>query len=379
MLFFHSTTILSFFYLVFSQKSITFASVIELERHIEILLLSNDCVIVPDLGGFMAHHLEAHYDEESQLFLPPQRTLGFNPQLKLNDSLLVQSYVEAYDVSYPEALRRIETEVDELKQHLDNEGYYEMNDIGRLSVNDEGRLEFEPCEAGILTPELYGLSSFEMIAKGAAVVKADKSRVHNDRRMDATDDETDADRAITIKMSWVRNAVAVAAAFLAFFIMSQPVSNGGVDEGVSMSQVNLPIIHKSHAGKADAEIDTQVLKEDTLVQEEDVLFDTVVEEVEEEVVEESAEEPAPQPVEQPKKPVMTYLIVVASQVSQRGAEDFVNHLHQQGLHDASIHIYNNIRRVICGSFSSEADAYKKLQQVHQYSELAEAWVLKIQE
>ena len=108
-----------------------------------------------------------------------------------------------------------------------------------------------------------------MIAKGAAVVKADKSRVHNDRRMDATDDETDADRAITIKMSWVRNAVAVAAAFLAFFIMSQPVSNGGVDEGVSMSQVNLPIIHKSHAGKADAEIDTQVLKEDTLVQEED--------------------------------------------------------------------------------------------------------------
>ena len=89
MLFFHSTTILSFFYLVFSQKSSTFASVIELERHIEILLLSNDCVIVPDLGGFMAHHLEAHYDEESQLFLPPQRTLGFNPQLKLNDSLLL--------------------------------------------------------------------------------------------------------------------------------------------------------------------------------------------------------------------------------------------------------------------------------------------------
>ena len=46
-----------------SQKSRTFANVIELERHIEILLLSNDCVIVPDLGGFMAHHREAGYDE----------------------------------------------------------------------------------------------------------------------------------------------------------------------------------------------------------------------------------------------------------------------------------------------------------------------------
>lgn len=74
---------------------------IELERHIEILLLENDCVIVPDLGGFMAHHCEARYDAEDHLFLPPQRTLGFNPQLKLNDSLLAQSYVEAYDISYP--------------------------------------------------------------------------------------------------------------------------------------------------------------------------------------------------------------------------------------------------------------------------------------
>ena len=105
-----------------SQKSCTFALVIELERHIEILLLSNDCVIVPDLGGFMAHHLEARYDDEECMFLPPQRTLGFNPQLKLNDSLLAQSYVEAYDISYPEAIRRIEAEVAEVRQYLDNAG-----------------------------------------------------------------------------------------------------------------------------------------------------------------------------------------------------------------------------------------------------------------
>lgn len=60
---------------------------IELDRHIEILLLSNDCVIVPDFGGFMAHHVDARYDEADGTFLPPLRTLGFNPQLKMNDSL----------------------------------------------------------------------------------------------------------------------------------------------------------------------------------------------------------------------------------------------------------------------------------------------------
>ena len=51
---------------------------IELDRHIEILLLSNDCVIVPGLGGFMTHHVDARYDADDQMFLPPLRTLGFS-------------------------------------------------------------------------------------------------------------------------------------------------------------------------------------------------------------------------------------------------------------------------------------------------------------
>ncbi|MBR1687696.1 MAG: SPOR domain-containing protein, partial [Prevotella sp.] len=125
---------------------------IELARHIEILLLSNDCVIVPNLGGFVAHHVVASYDSDDRMFLPPLRTLGFNPQLKLNDSLLVQSYIEAYDISYPEALRRIEDEVEELKQQLSDNGSYELTDIGVLSVNEEGHYLFAPCEAGILSP-----------------------------------------------------------------------------------------------------------------------------------------------------------------------------------------------------------------------------------
>lgn len=95
---------------------------IEINRHIEILLLSNDCVIVPGFGGFMAHHVDARYDGTDNMFLPPLRTVGFNPQLTMNDSLLVLSYVETYDMSYPEALRRIEDEVAEIRQTLENEG-----------------------------------------------------------------------------------------------------------------------------------------------------------------------------------------------------------------------------------------------------------------
>lgn len=144
-----------------------FAVVNELERHIEILLLSNDCVIVPDFGGFMAHHVDARYDGRDNMFLPPLRTVGFNPQLKMNDSLLAQSYVEAYDISYPEAIDRLANEVAEIRQRLENEGKYEINNIGTIYLNEDGNYTFEPCEAGILTPNYYGLGGFDMLPLSA--------------------------------------------------------------------------------------------------------------------------------------------------------------------------------------------------------------------
>ena len=64
---------------------------IELARHIEILLLENDCVIVPELGGFIAHYQPAHYEENEGVYVPPIRTVGFNSQLTMNDGLLVQA------------------------------------------------------------------------------------------------------------------------------------------------------------------------------------------------------------------------------------------------------------------------------------------------
>ena len=219
------------------KKSRNFAHVIELERHIEILLLSNDCVIVPDFGGFMAHHVDAYYDEQEGIFLPPQRTLGFNPQLKINDSLLAQSYVEAYDISYPEAILRIEDEVNELKMHLQTKGIYELNGIGTLEFNENGHYVFTPCEAGILTPHLYGLCSFEMmplkmsVAPSAVHVEDEAEREaaqiismnhkKNDAEAVKTENEEDED-VVRIKFSWIRNTIAVAAILLAIFFVAMP-------------------------------------------------------------------------------------------------------------------------------------------------------------
>ena len=414
LLFFLSAAFLSFFYLQISKKRRTFAIVIELERHIEILLLNNDCVIVPELGGFMTHHIEARYDEHDNMFLPPQRTLGFNPQLKLNDSLLAQSYIEAYDISYPEAIRRIEAEVTELKQRLESEGTYELNDLGVLSVNAEGKLEFEPCEAGILTPELYGLSSFEMhpLAVAKKPVAEPAAEAEHDIEADAqpdtaaavlpltpdTDEEQEDDaHGITIKMSWIRNAVAVAAAVLLFFIITTPVSNNDMST-VSKSQVTLPVIVRDTNFKLPDE-PTHQMVEEALQQAADNTMaaaakDTTALTADAEKDEgevsgsddaisgrevKGGEKAAERVAEAETSAESYYCIVLASQVSEPNANEFVGKLRQQGLSDARVYLNNNIRRVICGKYSSSDEAHLAVNKIHQMAGLADAWVYQVKE
>ena len=354
----------------FSEKSINFATMIELDRHIEILLLSNDCVIVPGLGGFMTHHVEARYDADDQKFLPPLRTLGFNPQLTMNDSLLVQSYIEAYDISYPEALRRIESEVEELKQHIDTAGCYELNDIGTLSLNQEGRYLFTPCEAGILTPVLYGLSSFEMkhIAAEAAIAVEEKKETKTKTEETAapvivpmTIDEEDDERALVIKMSWIRNTVAIAAAVLAFFLMTTPVSNSDSTQ-MNMSNLSNPLLVQKPNKPA--------VKPDTAIK---IVPDTTV--ATKTVTEVKKDTVAIQP-----EPMRTnYCLVLASHVSKKNAEAFIDELHKRGFSEAEIFIRNNVTRVIYGHFETMNAAYNRLNRVRNNKGFEEAWVLKLKD
>ena len=335
------------------RKKAYLCNVIVLERHIEILLLSNDCVIVPGLGGFMAHHVDARYDETDGTFLPPLRTLGFNPRLTMNDSLLVQSYLEAYDISYPEALRRIEAEVAEIRQHLESKREYELNDIGILRLNQDGNLEFEPCEAGILTPYLYGLSSFEMTP---LVIEEETVEVPQEEKITKVPEES----AITIKMSWLRNAVAAAAAIVAFFMISTPISNS--DSTMEMQQSAFITIPQ-HTILSQQQTTDNIQKEQAIVKEE--ANDSII-----------------KPIATPEETTSeaTYCIVLASQVNQKNAEIFIERLHKDNFTEARLQTSkSNMLRVVYGNYANEAEAANALRSLRNKSDYFEqSWVLKIQ-
>ena len=200
---------------------------IELTRHIEILLLENDCVIVPELGGFITHHQPAHYEEDEGVYLPPSRTVAFNPQLTMNDGLLVQSFMQAYHLDYTDALRMMNEEVDQLKKMLYQEGIVDMEGIGKLHCNIYGTYEFQPNANGILAPSLYALDTFPitMLPTVSAIIQETEDAVSP---VYPTEEKK---KNIRLNPHWLSNAVAVAVAVILFFVLSIPVENTYVDKG----------------------------------------------------------------------------------------------------------------------------------------------------
>ena len=301
----------------------------------------------------------------------------------MNDSVLVQSYVEAYDLSYPEALRRIEKEVDELKNQLEEEGHYLLDNLGELSVNQDGNYEFVPCESGILSPELYGLGSFQFkrlkdeavteetvqplktVAKSISLSKTDAEET---QLLDFIDDDNDS--AISIKMSWIRNAVAIAAAIVAFFFIATPVTNSDLGTE-AMTHLQNSILYKLIPQDTTLPaIAEPVISEPTVTVAKPV-------EVKEPVAAKiMAEKPAEKPVAEPKAAITTYCIIVASQVKLSNAEQYVERLKKEGYPNAYVYINNNTIRVVSGEFNSETEAYRVLNKMNMEEEFYEAWVYK---
>ena len=195
---------------------------IELAQHIEALLLENDCVIVPGLGGFVAHYAPATRVEEENIFLPPTRIIGFNPQLKMNDGLLVQSYMSVYGTNFSDATKIVEREVDELIAALHEEGKVDLPNVGEVRYTIHNTFDFAPYDNKITTPYLYGLDAFEMRELSAI----EKPQAEKIIPAPAAIGKEKRSYAIKFNRAYLTNVAAVAVVIFLSFFFSTPIEYG---------------------------------------------------------------------------------------------------------------------------------------------------------
>lgn len=109
-----------------------------LTTHIEYLLSSVDCVVIPGLGAVLAQSVSARYDSSVGVFLPPRRVYSFNCGLSDSDGLLISSVARAERVGYEAASRMVAEEVRSMRSALDAEGRLRLGRIGSLLRGEGG-------------------------------------------------------------------------------------------------------------------------------------------------------------------------------------------------------------------------------------------------
>jgi nucleoid DNA-binding protein len=128
------------------------------------LLENHDYVIVPGFGAFLTKYKPAHFDEERNLIHPPARDVFFNPDLKINDGVLLNHIAHREGLSAPKAHTALESLRQELNYRLDHGETVSIEGIGSISRKGM-QFQFEPDLRVCTLPESFGLEPIENVIK----------------------------------------------------------------------------------------------------------------------------------------------------------------------------------------------------------------------
>lgn len=378
----------------------------ELARHIEVLLLENDCVIVPGLGGFIAHNKAAEFKDSANVFCPPVRTIGFNPQLIINDGLLAQSYMQAYDTDFPDASRKIESVVSQIKDSLYKNGQSELENIGTLYYTMAGVYGFEPYQNAFFSPSLYGLGSFSI--SPLSELKPVKETAVEPRIIIETVPSSEEDSKEKAKQRHIikrmaEHAVGIAAAVILFFVLSVPVENTYLDNSSYASlgaETMLDAIRSK--SMATTSLETKDIKQNNATNRRNnvnTLRPVAVKSVKVEKVEPKAsKEVKASPAVAKKEVVKTeavkaetkgtkevqksnsaqnkgLFVIVSSLQTMQDAEKELAKFKKQGYEEATILTSDNRYRIALYRYTDKAKAYEKINELRKDEQFKTAWLL----
>lgn len=343
----------------------------DLSRHIEYLLCEHDTVAIPGIGVFVTEELPARYYPEENLYLPPVRSVHLDTANKDNDHKLEDCLIQLHHVTRNVAYKWIAEYVDDINQSLMDMGIMDMGTIGRLVyVND--KVSFEVCDAGVNTPELYGLDSFH-IAKLPA--HANKDRRHTDH----------THFTIRLRRTTVHRVMTAAAMLIVVLTVIIPnyssFNDVGQQAGLNMTESLTNIFSSATQPSSDTKNEATVTSpavKDKSVQTASTSIDTeadtmmvatiIAEPVAETPVnttEKNEAETTPQPATEivPAKDAVAsapevhgYCIVMASAITNKGAEHLIAKLNKEGFCNAVKYKDKGMLRVLLTGYSDEASA-----------------------
>jgi cell division septation protein DedD len=171
----------------------------QFENLIKDLLYSNDCVVLPGLGGFIAKYKGATLNTSLHTVYPPQKTIGFNPQIKENDGLLVSALCALTNCTYTDGKIELDAWVKEQSNTLLRGEKISWKGIGILFQDRLGKIQFIPDSKGNFSLESFGLEKIILVP------------VEREMQEPATAEVSVLEKRATQGSKWIWKAAAVLA------------------------------------------------------------------------------------------------------------------------------------------------------------------------
>lgn len=383
----------------------------DISRHIEYLLLEHDTVTVPQWGTFCIQQTPSRWVQEEELFLPPVRNVSFITDCEPEaEALFVQSLAAALYITQEQAQAACAEYVESLRQELAANNVVEVGSIG-MFVRDSatGTDCFMPCQAGVTSPELYGLDSVYQPRL------SDNARQARRDRLSAATQKHGDDKHVTIRIprSLFYYVSAAAAAIIVFFSFSTPALYTSPEASATVAATNLflpanllPSMEVSTQSQTNRDVtpvqaspaprSAHVANSKGQAQHQSVSpvaqpHEQSAPRVEEQMTEQAAATPSIEPkVSQEQKAEthatetvqeeftqVEYAVVLASAVAAANAEAYVRDLNSRGI-KAELRARGSMRRVLVPGFKSSDEANAYARQIRDMSsEFNAAWVLKL--
>jgi nucleoid DNA-binding protein len=142
----------------------------KIEEHIYELLFTQDCVIIPNFGGFVGQYNGSKFDKKQNIYSPPSKYANFNKHLKNDDGLLTHDIANHQNISYNEAGETIKQYVLTLKSELETVKRVEIAKVGTLYLDKNNLLKFISSETNFSTQH-YGLPIVKPLPKVKKEIK----------------------------------------------------------------------------------------------------------------------------------------------------------------------------------------------------------------
>ena len=124
------------------------------------LLILHDCVIFPNLGGFVGQYSPAKLNSHDLSYEIPYKQILFNKNLVNNDGLLANAIAKKNNLSYDMAQEEISALLVHIKKDLKLRKQFSFDGIGIL-YEDNGILNFKQKSENLLI-DSYGLKPINM-------------------------------------------------------------------------------------------------------------------------------------------------------------------------------------------------------------------------